>query len=213
MTENTKNKYQEKSKQRILKAATRLFAQKDYDSVGIREICKKANANICMISYFWDGKEGLYQGIIDDLIQRQGEYARTFVDLHEDLASLSKTVLLERINLVIEKAIEMLYGGLFSKDLICFLIRAQIHNKIKLTSPLLEYFRKLIAFLLNKEVNDKEVIFKTLFIISQINAPLVLPALSLKLLNQEEYTPEDKDIIRENIKMYVKTLFGDLSEL
>ena len=42
----------EKSKQRILDSATKLFVKKGYDGVGIREICKAANANICMISYF-----------------------------------------------------------------------------------------------------------------------------------------------------------------
>ena len=58
------------TKERILASATKLFAQKGFDGVGIREICKDAGANICMISYFWGGKEGLYQGILDDLIQK-----------------------------------------------------------------------------------------------------------------------------------------------
>ena len=64
----------EKSKQRILNSATKLFAQKGYDGVGIREICKDANANICMVSYFWGGKEELYKGIVDNLIEKQDEY-------------------------------------------------------------------------------------------------------------------------------------------
>lgn len=62
------------TKKRILASATKLFAQKGFDGVGIREICKEANANICMISYFWGEKEGLYQGILDDLVEKQIEY-------------------------------------------------------------------------------------------------------------------------------------------
>ncbi len=52
-----KQDVKDKSKQRILDSATKLFAQKGYDGVGIREICKEVNANICMISYFWGGKK------------------------------------------------------------------------------------------------------------------------------------------------------------
>ena len=207
MTLNNKSVTKEKSKQRIIKAATRLFAKKGFDKVSVREICKEADANICMISYFWNGKEGLYQGILDDLCQKQVEYAKNFVDLEEDLKSLPKSVLLERLDLLIDKVVEMLYGGFISKELIRFLLQEQNQHRIKLTSPLLEYLRKIIGALQNKEVTDKEVIFKTLFIVSQINSPLVLQALSLDLLGQEDYGPEDKEIILRNVKMYVRTLF------
>ncbi|HIU85882.1 TPA: TetR/AcrR family transcriptional regulator [Candidatus Spyradomonas excrementavium] len=54
----------ENSKEKILAAATKLFAQKGFDGVSIREICKEAEVNICMISYYWGGKKELYQGII-----------------------------------------------------------------------------------------------------------------------------------------------------
>lgn len=207
MSVNNSSETKEKSKQRIIKAATRLFAQKGYDGVSIREICREANANICMISYFWNGKEGLYQGILDDLIERQTEYARSFIDLDEELSLLSKTDLLERLELVLDKAVEMLYGGFISRELISFLIQEQNQHRIKLTSPLLEYVRKIIAAVLNKDVQDKEVIFKTLFIVSQINSPLILTALSLDLLKQKDFGPEDKNIILSNVKTYVQTLF------
>ena len=38
------------SKEKILKSAIKLFAQKGYDAVSIREIFKDAGCNICMIS-------------------------------------------------------------------------------------------------------------------------------------------------------------------
>ncbi len=40
-----------KSKQKILKSATKLFAQKGFDGVGIREICKDAGVNITICSH------------------------------------------------------------------------------------------------------------------------------------------------------------------
>ena len=43
---------QENSKEKILKAAIKLFAEKGFDGTSIREICKEAEVNICMISYY-----------------------------------------------------------------------------------------------------------------------------------------------------------------
>ena len=196
----------EKSKQRILKSATKLFAKKGYDGVGIREICKDAGANICMISYFWGGKEGLYQGILDDLIQRQTEYVKTFLNLEIEPETLSKKEQVDLLYTILDNAVEMLYGGFISADLLNFLLQEQQRQRIELTSPMLEYVRKLIAAIFYKKVSDKDIIFRTIFIMSQINSPLILPAFSLKLLKQEKFSEEDKIIIKDNVRTYIQAL-------
>lgn len=56
---------------------------------------------------------------------------------------------------------------------------------------------------------DREVILKTVFILSQINSPKILPAFSLSLLGQEDFTQEDIKIIKENVKLYVQTLIKE----
>ena len=199
----------EKSKQRILNSATKLFAQKGYDGVGIREICKDANANICMVSYFWGGKEELYKGIVDNLIEKQNEYAKTFIDINLDPSTLSKQEQINLIYTIFDKVIEFLYGGFISDDLFRFILQEQQKRSIELNSPVFVYFRKLLASLFNKDKNDKDIIFKTVFILSQINSPKVLPAFSLDLLNQKSFTQEDIEIIRNNAKLYLDILLKE----
>ena len=196
----------EKSKQRILKSATKLFAKKGYDGVGIREICKDAGANICMISYFWGGKKGLYQGILDDLIQKQTEYAKSFLNLEVEPETLSKKEQIDLLYTIFDKSVDMMYGGFISNDLMGFLLQEHHHQRIELTSPLLVYLRKLIASIFDKNMSDKDIIFKSVFIISQMNSPLVLPAFSLKLLKQEKFSEEDKNIIKNNVRIYIQAL-------
>ena len=199
----------DKSKQRILDSATKLFAQKGYDGVGIREICKEANANICMISYFWGGKQELYKGIVDNLIEKQTEYAKAFLNLDIEPSTLSKQEQINLLYTVIDKVIEFLYGGLISDDLFRFLLQAQQNRSIELTSPVFVYVRKLVGAIFNKDMNDKDIIFKTVFIMSQINSPKILPAFSLSLLNQDTFTSEDKEIIRNNARLYIDTLIKE----
>ena len=199
----------DKSKQRILDSATKLFAQKGYDGVGIREICKEANANICMISYFWGGKQELYKGIVDNLIEKQTEYAKSFLNLDTEPSTLPKQEQISLLYTVIDKVIEFLYGGLISDDLFRFLLQEQQSRNIELTSPVFIYVRKLIGAIFNKDMDNKEIIFKTVFIMSQINSPKILPAFSLSLLNQDTFTSEDKEIIRNNVKLYIDTLIKE----
>lgn len=198
------------TKGRILESATKLFAQKGYDGVGIREICKDAGANICMISYFWGGKEGLYQGILDDLIQRQTEYAKNFLNLDIEPSTLPKKEQINMLYAALDKAIEFLYGGLVSDDLFRFLLQAQQSRNIKLTSPVFIYVRKLIAAIFEKNMDDKDIIFKTVFIMAQINSPKILPAFSLSLLKQDTFITEDKEIIRNNVKLYINALLNEV---
>ena len=205
----TKQDEKEKSKQRILNSATKLFSQKGYDGVGIREICKDANANICMVSYFWGGKKELYKGIVDNLIEKQTKYAQSFMNINIDPSTLSKKEQINLLYTILDKVIDFLYGGLISEDLFRFILQEQQKRNLELNSPVFVYFRKLIASIFNKNVNDKDIIFKTVFILSQINSPKVLPAFSLDLLNQKEFEKDDIQIIKNNVKIYILALLNE----
>jgi TetR/AcrR family transcriptional regulator len=60
-------KSQENTSQRekLLAAATELFARKGFAAVSIREIARTAKANSALISYHFGSKEGLYQEVLE----------------------------------------------------------------------------------------------------------------------------------------------------
>ncbi len=196
----------EKSKQRILNSATKLFAQKGYDGVGIREICKDANANICMISYYWGGKKELYEGIIENLIEQQTAYAKSFMDLDKNPSEFTKSECIQLLLTIFEKVVDFLYSNKVSDNLIMFLLKEMQNPERKLNSPVFNYIRALIARIFNGNINDKEIIYKTIFIFSQLNSPRILPAFSLRELNQDRFEEDDIKIIKDNIKFYIRTI-------
>jgi AcrR family transcriptional regulator len=57
-------------KKRILTAAISLFAQKGFAAVGVREIAAEAGVNIAMISYYFDGKVGILEEILEEFFCR-----------------------------------------------------------------------------------------------------------------------------------------------
>ena len=200
----------ENSKDKILITATKLFASKGFDSVSIREICKEAGVNLCMISYYWGGKQELYDSIVDEMVERQTNYVKTFMDLNSDPADLSKKEQIELLLFILDKIVDFFYENI-SGDLVVFLIKEQQKPgfiSVK-KAPVVNYLRKLLAVIFEKDENDREIIFRTVFILSQINSPRILPNFSLKLLGQDDFIQEDIKIIKENVKFYVNSLLKE----
>ncbi|MBP2653968.1 MAG: transcriptional regulator, TetR family [Firmicutes bacterium] len=54
------------SQTKLLETATTLFAQKGFNGVSVRQLAEAANVNIAAISYYFRGKEGLYQAVLEE---------------------------------------------------------------------------------------------------------------------------------------------------
>lgn len=196
------------SKNRILAAATTLFAKKGFDGTSIREICKKAEVNICMISYYWGGKQELYQGIIDNLIENQIEYSKSFLDLNKNPYDMTKEECRELLSEVMDKFVDFFYTNI-SSDLIVLLLKEQQKPDFIVKSPVFDCIRSMVARILEVDKNDRLAVFKMLFMLSQINSPRILPAFSLRLLGEDDFCEEDIRIIKDNLKFYISSLSNE----
>ena len=62
--------------ERILQVASRLFAEKGFPNVSVREICEQAGASLPMVYYYYKNKEGLFRAVarrqltMDDFLAR-----------------------------------------------------------------------------------------------------------------------------------------------
>lgn len=54
----------EVTRERIMKAAERLFAERGYDGTSVRAIVARARVNQAAINYHFDGKDGLYREVL-----------------------------------------------------------------------------------------------------------------------------------------------------
>ena len=52
------------TRERVLKAAKRLFSERGFKRVTVREICKAARANVASVNYHFGDKLGLYREVI-----------------------------------------------------------------------------------------------------------------------------------------------------
>jgi TetR/AcrR family transcriptional regulator, regulator of cefoperazone and chloramphenicol sensitivity len=57
------------TRERLLAAASRLFAERGFAKVTVRDICRRARANVAAVNYHFHGKTGLYEEVLRSAIQ------------------------------------------------------------------------------------------------------------------------------------------------
>ncbi len=66
----------ERTKERILRAAERLFAEHGFDGVSLRQIAAAADVQLALLSYYFATKEGLYRAVFRRRIEPIAEERR-----------------------------------------------------------------------------------------------------------------------------------------
>ena len=57
------------TRERLLAVATKLFAQRGFGAVSVRDIARAARANVAAVNYHFDGKLGLYRAVVHSAVQ------------------------------------------------------------------------------------------------------------------------------------------------
>ena len=53
-----------RTRQRLLETASKLFSQRGFNNVTVREICAEARANVAAVNYHFGDKFGLYREVV-----------------------------------------------------------------------------------------------------------------------------------------------------
>jgi len=78
----------DKTRERIIRAATPLFAEKGLDGVTVREVCRKAKVNGALVNYHFRSKAGLYRECVERVYaETRGAEMAAVVDGVRDAAS------------------------------------------------------------------------------------------------------------------------------
>jgi AcrR family transcriptional regulator len=57
------------TRERVLRAAAQLFADRGFKKVTVRDICRGARANVAAVNYHFGGKGGLYREVLQLAIE------------------------------------------------------------------------------------------------------------------------------------------------
>ena len=193
----------------LLKSAEILFAEKGFSGTSTREIAKKANANISMISYYFGSKEKLYEKIFEFRINESFTFSRDVL-ANADLNEWEKMVI------VIDRYADRVRR---LKPFYQILQREQLSNRnpvifnflMKTKMGFLEIYSELIEKGRERKIFTKSprlefihaTISGTIF-----NALNTLPAYQEFFGGDENYETQYFDELKIHIKTILKHLLG-----
>ena len=184
---------------RVLNAAARLFAERGFARVTVRDICRKARANVAAVNYHFGGKHGLYTAVMQSAIatmQATTEAARAAGkgQRPEERLRSYVTVFLQRIA---GPGREIWIHQLMMRELsdptpALDMVAQQV------LKPRMAYLCGTIGELVDRPADDPRVVLCALSVQAQFQGLLwhkILPTVALG----PEITPETLDVIAEHI--------------
>lgn len=131
----TEKKTHPSAKDRIFESAANLFADKGFDSVSIREICKTAGTSANMVHHYFGSKDGLFDAIVNSFTDNV--FAVPLRILEKEISS--KIDFTNRFSLFFE---ESLIALIENRTLLHVVNRHEIHSK-----AMINLNKKFVSFL------------------------------------------------------------------
>ena len=80
------------TRQRMIDAATRLFASRGFGKTSIRALAEEAGVSVAMVSHYFGGKDALHEACLQEMYRRLGSIQSEFIDMFGQGRSLSETL-------------------------------------------------------------------------------------------------------------------------
>jgi AcrR family transcriptional regulator len=187
---------------RLLDAAARLFAERGYARVTVRDICKKARANVAAVNYHFGGKDGLYRAVMRHAMETMQATTEAAREAGRDLPAA------DRIRAYVAVFADRLLGVHHETWIHQLMLRemsdptpalAMVADEV--LKPRMVYLSHAIAELLHCAPDDPKVLRCALSVTSQFNSLLWTRAIAM-LLDVEDNVPGTIDEIAEHIAQF-----------
>jgi AcrR family transcriptional regulator len=144
---------------RLLDSASRLFAERGFSKVTVREICRDAEANVAAVSYHFRDKLGLYMAVVNgalDTIRRE----------HDATMAVPRTAApADKIHHYVRAYLPKIIRAAGKTELIHKLMRHEMTEPTpaarliveQVIVPRLDFLREAIAELIGTDVDDVRV--------------------------------------------------------
>ncbi len=191
------------TREKLLKTAAKLFAQKGYTGTSVRDIVQRAGANLSAVQYYFGGKNGLYLATVAYLTgQIRAEMMKEMV-LPQEISALSREQALDSLKQMINRFLDMSFSR---KNILLERIftyaeledsRTFRETLLNQTSRFRDTWYGLVSHLTGLKVGSAELILLCHTIFSQGHQSDFMRFAVCHQLKLKKYTPQLCDQIKE----------------
>lgn len=193
-------------KESILNCALGIMCENGYDRTSVREIASAAGVNVAMINYYFGGKEGLFEAVIEERFH----YLRDiFTGLAKDLNSPA----IQRIDSIIDHVI----NRKFSNQKFHYLLHNELalKHRPELSGRISEYImlnispvkKIILQGIRSGEFKKVDVELTVASIIGTIHYLLISETLCQKILGKDaSFSPFGNKALKNRLARHLKAL-------
>jgi AcrR family transcriptional regulator len=190
------------TRDRLLRAAERLFADRGFKDVTVRDICRTAKANVAAVNYHFGDKLGLYREVMQSAIDRM--QATTEAARRAGEGQSAEEQLRRFIVIFVHRFLDA------GSDAIHRLITREVHDPTPAidalvqqgVKPRVEYLSRLVAEIIGCAPSDQRVLRCLASIQAQSVAYLHNPIAERLGFTIEPKTPRQLDDIAQHIAVF-----------
>lgn len=206
------------SKNKLLHTAFELFALRGLDGVSTREIAQKAGCNIQAISYYFGGKDGLYEAVLGYAAEFIREESRAYLHFEDYCKVLPLLDREQSVDLLFRVFDDLIDFGFAKKNMYVglMLTREEFspskYNKEfleKLKSPMQDFITGCVSKITGLKEKEPENIFLCYMLTSQVLCFGRGKLLLLKFLNMKTFTPEAVKLVKQMVHKNTKAILKE----
>lgn len=199
-THSTNDLLNPKTHQRLLEAAGEIFAENGFQKTTVREICKRARANIAAVNYHFRDKNGLYSAVLQYAYQCAIKKYPPDLGLRDNASDEQRLLAFTRSFLlrIFDEGRLAWRGKLLSREMIepTRALDALVENDIR---PLSKQLESLVLGILGQKASDKFVGLCARSIVAQcVFYHHARPVIN-RLYPTQKYNPEDIEQLASHI--------------
>ena len=156
------------TRRQLLEAAGEVFAERGFRDATVREICRRAGANIAAVNYHFGDKERLYVEVLRYAHAKALEKYPPLLDVGADAAPEKKlrAFVLSLLLRIFDEGPDAWRGKLISREMIepSRALDAIVEERMR---PMAGRLWEIVAEILDRPVNDERVRFCAMSVVSQ----------------------------------------------
>jgi AcrR family transcriptional regulator len=156
------------TRHQLLEAAAEVFAEAGFRDATVREICRRAGANIAAVNYHFGDKETLYAEVLRFSQQKAVEKFPPLLDVSPNAAPEKKlrAFVLSLLLRIFDTGPTAWHGKLMSREMIepTMALDNLVEERIR---PMAEQLRKIVAEILDCPLDDEQVRLCSFSVVSQ----------------------------------------------
>ena len=201
------------TRHQLLEAAGAVFAETGFRAATVREICRRAGANIAAVNYHFGDKETLYAEVLSHSQAKSLEKHPPLLDVSPDAAPEKRlhAFVLSLLLRIFDKGPTAWHGKLMAREMIepTAALDSLVEERIR---PMAEQLRKIIGEILDCPPNDERVLLCGFSVVSQCMFYHHCQPVILRLAPKQAFDPAGIARLAEHIARFSLAALNNLPE-